>query len=792
MKDPKYKNLPQENRQTRYCLIGAGILCGLDTYSNEDNYVCITPGTALTSDGSYVELNTAKTFKLYREFKEEGDYPLLNYDLWELIEEQAYIQGDQPLKPQNAVQQLNPFLKDKVVVLYISKKKSTEVVIESNMAYQQNEVEEGVEMETIHFLLIRNNDLLEMLNLDKVVTQMIWDRRDDDDDYIYSDAHSDDDITPSADDLNLATNPALRLKEISLLRFGFAPFDAFTCDEDGQMPTSFPEVKSISDLFHGNPTNEKSGYLQIINNASFQLEQEIEKLINLFHPLLGKIDIFNSEETVRLLKKKCAVLGKKWDAYKNMIAEAIETETIANSKIYYIQYFYDWMRDLINAYEELRCELINLMDECAPDINKFACHLLLGIPKVDNIVNIPNPLRQSFQQPPIYNGNAARRQKVKLYFWRMVKMIGEFYLPHYLPEKTIYHCNKNIDSEADFPEFSTIKITPGKFYDKPISEQTIPYYYPVSYNDHSVHHCWNYKRTRSSKTDRILSYHANGSEDSYSELDEIMNPLHYNLDQYDFYRIEGHIGQTFAKNLTSKKGEGLQIHLGIEAYLTMLIKKYNLDFSVLYFDLNGSSYTNQFSSPDDYEYEEKNLFNYWCKKLREQDKFNRILGMEHLAGVRKGGTFIILHENGKVVADFSLPYRLHFFEENKNNANNETRSESELEAAIKAAEEAKRKEEEAKKKAAEKAKEKEKAATTPQDRWGNLLTPEERKKKEDLTTIKGIGKETAITLNTIGATSIKHLSVLTKKDWVLLNKENPKISVTKGVQWSKAAKELIN
>ena len=75
-------------------------------------------------------------------------------------------------------------------------------------------------------------------------------------------------------------------------------------------------------------------------------------------------------------------------------------------------------------------------------------------------------------------------------------MIEEFYLPDYLPEASISRCNRNIEREAAYPEFSTIKITPGKFYDKPLSEQTIPYYYPVAYKDSSIHHCWNYKRTK--------------------------------------------------------------------------------------------------------------------------------------------------------------------------------------------------------------------------------------------------------------------------------------------------------
>ena len=634
---------------TRYCLIGSGIVSGLELFVDQDNYIRVTSGTGLTSDGTYVEVSGQQSFWFYRPYKTQGPYPLFKYETWQLVRRDDFHEGDKSLKPQSSQQQLNPFLLDKIVVLYLENNFGKEDI------YPQFKLK---------FLLIRQDDLLQLLKLDKIMTRLLWERLEDDEDYIYSDTFVKE--QPEMEDLNKAANPALRLEEISLLRFGFAPGNPFACPPEGDDTSVFPQVSCLDDLYDGNEDGAgenigASGYVQVIDKAVDDLLEQLEKL-KIFHHLLGNLRGWDLQDTLSKLQEK-------WDAYKAKNRD----EDVTKHKKEYVQYFYDWMRDLINGYHELRRELIDLVAETFPDINEYPRHLLLGLAVRGNIVNTPQPLRHHFQQPPIYNGNAARLEKIKLYFWRLQMMVKGFYLPDYIPPKLYKTCNPIKEDEVGL-DFNIIKITPGKFYDHPLSDQTIPYYYPVLDHRHSVHNFWNHHRTKTSTTNHILSYHANDAEDTYSDLPQVTHALHYNLDEYDFYRIEGHIGHPLLETFILKvKEEEITIHDGVKDYLHYLIEKYNLDFEVFAIELE-KDYKLITLDRDDMYVEELDDFprkyNFWSPQ-------KHLLGMEHLGGVKKGGTFVLVYENMPisidengsvlewkewVVADFSLPFRLSTYE----------------------------------------------------------------------------------------------------------------------------------
>ncbi len=627
---------------TRRCLIGAGIVSGMELALDEFNRICITSGKAITSDGTYVEITSNQLFSFYREFTPVNDYTLFKsgqeglHPVWEIITADQFVDTDQPLNPQSNREKLNPFLKDKIVILYLDKnlsdsgdkekdklpKSQSENKAAKNYQYSYLEGKELGDEYGLRFLLMRLDDVTKQLDINRLTSQMVWERLKDDEDYIYSDSYNPEDTKPIPRDINLALNPALRLPEIPFRRFGFGKGDPYDCPPGEVDQSEFPNLTSLNDIY--------DGYQPAIDEAIGDLDFSIRKLYKYYHPLLLKFPQWNIEETLD-------VLCDKWEAYKRNN----QGNDLSSHKKEYIQYFYDWVRDLLSAYHELRILLIDFSSISLSGTNSFPCHLLLGEPLREDVTKIPRPFRQHFKQPAIYNGQADRLLKIRLYFWRLLVLIKNFYLPNYIDETSQKHCNNGSTPPEEDLNFTVLKVTPGKYFDQNLGEQTMPYYYyPIARHRFSLHHFWYYERTKNSSTDKILSFHANDGEDSYTDQVAIIRPLHYNLDQYSFLRIEGHIGQS----LIDSMNEGEQM-IGVLNKLHYIKRKYNLGFGIVALPITeinplSKTYPEQITSPSSFE-------SFYASNL----------GMEHLGGVQKGGTFVFVYdENWKVIADFSMPY----------------------------------------------------------------------------------------------------------------------------------------
>lgn len=154
-----------------------------------------------------------------------------------------------------------------------------------------------------------------------------------------------------------------------------------------------------------------------------------------------------------------------------------------------------------------------------------------------------------------------------------------------------------------------VKITPSKL-SSDLCEKAIPIYYNVT-NDMLQN--WSYEKTLNLRQSFNLSYHVqNLANDS-----TVREPLLFNSKDYDFYRIEGQLNRD-TKDVMNE--------------ILILRNKYRLDFDCIEVDL---------------------------KKANDLKRIQKMhLSLEHRAGVPKGGTFILISENKKVVADFSLSYRI--------------------------------------------------------------------------------------------------------------------------------------
>lgn len=597
------------DRLARRCLEGHGIVCGFDVWPSRKYTLYIGPGAGVTSDGHIAKWSELEHFTHRKELENASEYPFFvkhedkngnkkTWEVWRLIAEKddETQPGVKPLTPQKSAELAAPFIQDKVVLALLDPVSHPDP-------------------DKVTFVLMNRRDAVAAMRRKDELQHRVAQYPDTD--FLFEEDFSHLDEIPYEDDLYHALRPELGLKEIPLPRFGLHLPDG--CNPDELDRTNFPNPLSVTELFNL--------YSPIVEEVFEKVEREMRRVVKLYHRLL--FPQFSEEYFSNALD----ILDEKWTDYKVFCKKY---ENKPDEARHFVQYFYDWARDLINAYHELRSELLQLMAACCiRDANEHPRHLLLGLAMREEHNGLASPLRHEFAQPPIYNGNAARLEMCRLYLRRWLLLVNGFLLPiHDNPETNPSCC---CDEDGDYPalpDYEQIKITPGRSYFHALSRQSIPFYYLVTLGTQSVHRFWDYRRTKTLTENQHLCYHANDTEESYSGLAHVIRPLHFSFDAYDFYRVEGHIGQAYAdvKGLILKK-----------------IRKYNLDFDVI-------------------EIEAKECMTSYPPKPQKAD-FNtfipKLQGAEHLAGVPKGGTFILVWETWKVgndevkvvIADFSVPYR---------------------------------------------------------------------------------------------------------------------------------------
>ncbi|MCB0583584.1 MAG: hypothetical protein KDD10_30165, partial [Phaeodactylibacter sp.] len=643
-------------RLSRVCLTGWGVVGGLEVFSNKDYSITICAGQGVTPDGHLLILPKERPFigyyALTDQDKEELNYPFFKEaQVWKLLglEEKDTIDGSTRrwLTPQTNMERDVPFTADKVVVAMPGPDGPA-------------------------FYLMKLEDYLKKTGkLEMVRGLMEGGRPFERSDYIFSPPFSPADSTPADDDLYRAFHPALALATIPLYRFGLRPDDDCTPEELDL--TEFPET--ITELKHLYDT-----WKPIVEEALHRVNTQAGILFRDYHETL-----FPQLPKTRF-REVLNYLLTNWKAYTRyverprtiikIVKKGGEGETevpieVPKIEMCYVQYYYDWARDLIRAYHECRETLQELMAGLclltSDSFSKRNRHLALGPAWRPGQDGLAAPVRDTFHQPPIYNGNAARWEKTRFYYRRLFEIMESFYLWDATDEggigplpddKLLPPKYRREEGDPFAPDFSKVRITPGKNLGHPLGQQAIPFYYPLSAGPGSLHYFWDYQRTKAREYNQHLSYHASDDDDSYNAPEDwhVTRPLYFSLDNADFYRIEGHVGRniyeidgfTFGEssnpdnpNIPDLVEDFDKNIVGAIRYLT---QKLNLDFDVVgkfiedglvqnYSLAAGGQRTNSFK-PD-------------------------MLGAEHLGGVPKGGTFIIiLNKEGVAIADFSLPYRL--------------------------------------------------------------------------------------------------------------------------------------
>ncbi|MEO8960801.1 MAG: hypothetical protein ABI325_02905 [Ginsengibacter sp.] len=187
-----------------------------------------------------------------------------------------------------------------------------------------------------------------------------------------------------------------------------------------------------------------------------------------------------------------------------------------------IQYFYDFIDDVLKAYYEFKHKVFEVTSGCCGNEMKFPLHLMLGEASVNTSPAIVSKYRQYFIYSPLFNDQSKKLEEVRLLFARMRLLITETAFP----------------TLTDF-EKRLVKITPSRYGYVDFSDRCIPYHYNVIDNGNELYRYWSYEKTSRGNERFNLSYNAH----QYCSADNVVQPLLYDIERFNFFRIEGHIGK---------------------------------------------------------------------------------------------------------------------------------------------------------------------------------------------------------------------------------------------------------
>ncbi|MDZ4749826.1 MAG: carboxypeptidase-like regulatory domain-containing protein [Saprospiraceae bacterium] len=303
------------------------------------------------------------------------------------------------------------------------------------------------------------------------------------------------------------------------------------------------------------------------------IRDRINALIDTYPWIFNTLyDCLKSEVPALTAQKAGEYFKTKAQTYRN---------TAANNN--YIQYLYDFLRDCVDAYNELLTSVADLVGECGGNEFIHPFHVMLGYPvtkdhlacyQEEKYAEHNFKYRHEFIPSPVMNGQFMLYERVQSLFKRLIRIIDNFQV-----------------NFADTP----IRISPSRDYETLLAERAIPYFYKQSSID-KIKQVWNYDLTNKNKISRIKGYQLPFTQDQLLDEDTRRN---------DFYRIEGHIGSP----VTS-----------VQTTIDTLRKTYNLPFTVAVVSIQSTSKNKSCSFPDlqeEYNYYRDRVLGY----LREIERW---------------------------------------------------------------------------------------------------------------------------------------------------------------------------
>jgi hypothetical protein len=505
--------LDEQNRLTRVQLLGDGIACGYELKFNGTDEITIFQGLGITSAGFLIKEGDC-VVRRYRPYKlpKGGRYvPFEDPDTTvQDVDLWELLTDDAPTLPTDVINPLNVpsnFVNDKVVLLF-----------------------------------------LEILDVDLASC-----------------------LGKSCDENGISRE--FHLRKLLITRTHLEKVLERTCRQEGLFPAKYdlPEIFMKRALFTNDaPSPNTSNYFvfsQTYVNAMKSTAQPaagISIYDQLFNALRQTYIDFSP-----ILPEYGGV--NPFDNYPSPVWTNYINGSSAGPKYLGMQYFYDFLKDLILAYNEFRDVAFDVMSECCIDMDCFPQHLMLGEVIASGSCK-PSPYRHYFLSSPILNNQKDKLARAVSLFRRMVLMVRKFDLP------TI-----NNPSTAIIPPSKVavpILITPSNEKRDPLGTWAIPYYYRINESDAdlgTLAQSWNYDYKLKCLFSKGLAPLAYGNQNvvQSTDLGPVQTPLFYNDDPFDFLRIEGHIRASYL----SAKDE-----------IEKLIKDFDLPFKVIALRLNGDAF----------------------------------------------------------------------------------------------------------------------------------------------------------------------------------------------------------
>lgn len=314
--------------------------------------------------------------------------------------------------------------------------------------------------------------------------------------------------------------------------------------KDISLPRVFQNMISTAQYF---PFAFK--YVEAIQKVDGRLKELLNETYKVYEPILA--DIYDGNPF------QSAVIEEKFKKLDEYLVGGFPDPTWWG-----IQYVYDFYQDLILAYKEFKDCAYDLMVQCCPDMTRFPRHLMLGKvvdgSKDECEVNV---FRHSFTQPPIYNHQNYLLAKTQSLHKRIVLLIENFAFDRLHPENS-----KEVEPKA----------TPSCEKKSWLSKRSIPFYYDSKAKSsfdklENLEMEWSFvrkhRKCQIQEEDKVkalnMSYDNNLMEKD--ALTPLTTPLHFDMDAYNFLRLEG------------MQGKGIETALqGLRA----IKHKANIDFDV--------------------------------------------------------------------------------------------------------------------------------------------------------------------------------------------------------------------
>lgn len=330
--------MESENNQSNAFLLGCGIFYGLIP-SYEGDVIRVSPGAGVSSDGFLFVFEQEQEFRYYTTETKRLGKEGISCTAFVISKENKNEANDIARTPLPANDQ---GIKDKVLVVFINEfDVSRESCLES---YENSAGERTKQMEVL---------LIDKACMDKI--RGSW--------------------------LNNAAPPELLTSQPFIHRFGYQEkenkinFDVFT--DWGKVRSNFATVCSSA--------------LETLSKAYIEA---YEKLKSLLKPEAQTAPFSMMKETLQALLKTITESGVRKD--------------------YLLPYYYDYLKDLMLAYKELQGTPLFQQITAFPDTTAFPRYISLG--EVDK--GQPE-YRMALYRPPITDINKSGVEKVKLLLWRL-------------------------------------------------------------------------------------------------------------------------------------------------------------------------------------------------------------------------------------------------------------------------------------------------------------------------------------------------------------------------------------